>query len=47
MITAVSGVLLILVGYLVATHEMTRLASELSGWVDDLGLRGIVRLFER
>lgn len=46
-ITAVGGVLLIIVGYLVATHEMTRLASDASTLVDSLGLRGVVRFFER
>jgi cytochrome c-type biogenesis protein len=46
-ITAVGGVLLIIIGWLVANHEMTRLASEARDLVDAIGLDGVVRWLER
>lgn len=46
-ITAVGGVLLIIIGWLVANHEMTRLAGEARDLVDALGLDGVVRWLER
>jgi cytochrome c-type biogenesis protein len=46
-ITAVGGVLLIIIGWLVANHEMTRLASEARQLVDGLGLGGLVEALER
>ena len=46
-ITAVGGVLLIAIGWLVANHEMTRLAGEARDLVDALGLDGVVAWLER
>jgi cytochrome c-type biogenesis protein len=46
-ITAVGGVLLIVIGWLVANHEMTRLASDARQLVDALGLGGLVEALER
>ncbi|MCK9250447.1 MAG: cytochrome c biogenesis protein CcdA [Solirubrobacteraceae bacterium] len=46
-ISIASGALLIVVGWLVANHEMYRLAAETRGAIDDLGLGGVVRFFER
>ena len=46
-ITAVGGVLLIIIGWLVANHEMTRLAGEARELVEALGLDGVVRWLER
>lgn len=39
--------LLIVVGWLVANHEMTRLAGELRSLVDTLGLGGVLDFLER
>ncbi|MDO9409511.1 cytochrome c biogenesis CcdA family protein [Patulibacter sp.] len=46
-ITVVGGVLLIVIGWLVATHQMTRLASEARDVIDALGLDGVVAWLER
>ena len=46
-ITVVGGILLIAIGWLVATHQMTRLASEARDIVDALGLDGVVAWLER
>ncbi|MCK9247833.1 MAG: cytochrome c biogenesis CcdA family protein [Solirubrobacteraceae bacterium] len=46
-ISVISGVLLIAVGWLVANHEMYKLASEARGAADALGLDGVIRFFER
>jgi cytochrome c-type biogenesis protein len=46
-ITAVGGVLLIIIGWLVANHEMARLAANARDIVDALGLGGLVRALER
>ncbi len=46
-ITMVGGILLIVIGWLVANHEMTRLASEARDVVDALGLDGVVSWLER
>lgn len=46
-ITMVGGALLIVIGWLVANHEMTRLASEARELVDAVGLDGVVRWLER
>jgi cytochrome c-type biogenesis protein len=46
-ITAVGGILLIVIGWLVANHEMTRLASDARQLVDTLGLGGLVEALER
>ena len=46
-ITAVGGVILIAIGWLVANHEMTRLAGEARDLVDALGLDGVVAWLER
>jgi cytochrome c-type biogenesis protein len=46
-ITAVGGVLLIIIGWLVANHEMARLAANARDVVDALGLGGLVRALER
>jgi cytochrome c-type biogenesis protein len=46
-ITAVGGVLLIVIGWLVANHEMARLAANARDVVDALGLGGLVRALER
>lgn len=46
-ITAVSGLVLVAVGVLVFTHEMTRLAAEARDLMDDLGLQDVLRFFER
>lgn len=45
--TAIAGVLLIVVGWLVANHEMTRLAGELRSLIDTLGLGGVLDALER
>jgi cytochrome c-type biogenesis protein len=46
-ITAVGGVLLIVIGWLVANHEMARMAASARDVVDALGLGGLVRALER
>jgi cytochrome c-type biogenesis protein len=46
-ITVVSGAILIAVGVLVFTHEMTRLAAEARQLADDLGLEDVLDFFER
>ncbi|MEV4420372.1 cytochrome c biogenesis protein CcdA [Patulibacter sp. NPDC049589] len=46
-ITAVGGVLLIGIGWLVANHEMTRLVDPARDVLNALGLDGVVRALER
>ncbi|WP_320670714.1 cytochrome c biogenesis CcdA family protein [Patulibacter defluvii] len=46
-VTAVGGVLLLVVGWLVANHEMTRLAAETRDLADSLGLGGVFAFFEQ
>ncbi|WP_051471764.1 cytochrome c biogenesis CcdA family protein [Patulibacter minatonensis] len=46
-ITAVGGVLLIIIGWLVANHEMTRLVNPARDALNAVGLDGIVRALER
>ncbi len=46
-ITMVGGVLLLIVGWLVANHEMTRLANDARQLMEDLGLSGAVEAIER
>lgn len=46
-ITVVSGLILVAVGVLVFSHEMTRLAAEVRDLTDSLGLRDVLRFFER
>lgn len=46
-ISAVGGIFLIIIGWLVANHEMTRMASEARQLADTLGLGGTLRIFER
>lgn len=46
-ITIVGGLLLIVIGWLVANHEMTRIAGEARDIVDGLGLDGVVSWLER
>jgi cytochrome c-type biogenesis protein len=46
-ITVVSGAILVAVGVLVFTHEMTRLAAEARDLADALGLEDVLRFFER
>ncbi|MGX6449431.1 cytochrome c biogenesis CcdA family protein [Patulibacter sp. S7RM1-6] len=46
-ITAIGGVLLLIVGWLVANHEMQRLAGHARELTETLGLDGILRFVER
>ncbi len=46
-ISVVGGALLIVIGWLVASHQMTMLAAEFSRLSDSLGLTGVRRIFER
>ena len=46
-ITVVSGAILVAVGILVFTHEMTRMAAEARDLADALGLEDLLRFFER
>ncbi|WP_210493943.1 cytochrome c biogenesis protein CcdA [Patulibacter sp. SYSU D01012] len=46
-ITAIGGVLLLIVGWLVANHEMQRLAGHARELTEALGLDAILRFFER
>lgn len=46
-ITAIGGVLLLIVGWLVANHEMQRLAGDARELTEALGLDGILQFFER
>ncbi len=46
-ISAIGGIFLIVIGWLVANHEMTRMASEARQLADTLGLGATLRLFER
>ncbi|MGE4426375.1 MAG: cytochrome c biogenesis CcdA family protein [Solirubrobacteraceae bacterium] len=46
-ISVVGGIMLIVVGWLVANHEMYRLAAETQRLFDGLGLRDAIRFFER
>jgi cytochrome c-type biogenesis protein len=46
-ITAIGGVLLIVIGWLVANHEMTRLVNPARDALNAIGLDGIVRALER
>ncbi len=46
-ISVVGGALLIVIGWLVASHQMTMLAAEFSRLSDSLGLTGLRRIFER
>ncbi|MDX8153386.1 cytochrome c biogenesis protein CcdA [Patulibacter brassicae] len=46
-LSMVGGVILLIVGWLTANHEMTRLASETRQLIDDLGLAPLLRTIER
>jgi cytochrome c-type biogenesis protein len=46
-ITAIGGVLLLVVGWIVANHEMTRLAADARNLADSLGVGGVFALFEQ
>lgn len=46
-ITAIGGVLLLIVGWIVANHEMTRLAADARNLADSLGVGGVFALFEQ